>query len=582
MSLSIAGSIIAASLRTTEVASAVAASNIANASTEGYTRKTAALQATDSGVGYATIDVGGISSTVDRLLLKTVVGAQADLGYSETLSGYLDQYQSALGTTDSETSVAALVDAAESAFATVATTPESESAKAAAVSALEEATAALREQSSQIQDLRAQADDAIATEVGTINTALETIDDLNTRIVSGKALGQDTADLEDQRNQALMELSKSIGITYQEDGNGMVRVSTQSGIALVDSTVHTLSYESAASVSSDTVYSATGTSGFQGIMVSGRDVTSSLNSGTLGALIDLRDTVLPEQQANLDALATSLKETLNATANTGTAVPPPNSLTGTQSVSGSDALSGSGTLRIALTNADGTAAEVLDLDLSSYATVQDVIDAIDAMAGVSASLSTDGKLTIAADDADQGVALAGDGDAVGTAGEGFSAAFGFNDLLVGDGAEDLMVNPVLSADTARLPTAALSMASGLAAGDTAVASGDATVAAALGRAFADPVSFGAAGSLSARTATFADYAGAIVQNAATAAERASTDYESQQTYVEGLETTLASQSGVNVNEETAAVAALQSAYEAAAAVMGVLQEMFDTAIGMVD
>jgi flagellar hook-associated protein 1 FlgK len=38
---------------------------------------------------------------------------------------------------------------------------------------------------------------------------------------------------------------------------------------------------------------------------------------------------------------------------------------------------------------------------------------------------------------------------------------------------------------------------------------------------------------------------------------------------------------VNVDEETAAISTLQSAYEAAAAVMKTLQEMFSTALDMV-
>jgi len=581
MSLSVATSIIAASLRTTEVASAVAAANVANAGTAGYTRKTVSRQATDTAVGYATIDIASITSTVNQFLLKTLVGAQSGLGYSKTMSGYLDQFQQSLGTTSAGSTLGTAIDSLADVLGTLATSPESASAKSAVLSRLTDMAGTLRETSSQVQALRGQADSAIATTVDGINTTLTTIGDLNDQIVRGKALGQNTANLEDQRNEAVKSLSGTIGVRYQVDSNGMMRVSTDSGIALVDSAVHTLSYKPAASVSADTVYSATGPSGFQGIMVGGRDITTSVgSSGKLGALIDLRDTVLPQRQDTLDNLATTLKDTLNDISNAGTSAPPPNSLTGSRTVSGTDALSGSGTLRIAVTGADGKAVEVLDLDLGAYATVQDAVDAIDAMDNLSASISPEGKLVIRADNAANGVALGGD-TAVGAAGKGFSAAFGLNDLFTGTGAADLQVNAALAKDSSRLPTSALSTDAALAPGDVAVSAGNGKTAQALSDAFTKAAPFGSAGDLPARNATFAAYAGNIVQAAAGAADKASTTYDSQKTYADSLDSTLSSQSGVNVNEEAAAASQLQSAYQAAAAVMKALEEMFQSAVSMV-
>ncbi len=577
MSLSVATSIISASLRTTEVASAVAASNVANADTAGYTRKTAAQAATDTAVGFATVDIPGISSTVDQFLLKTLIGAQAGVGSSKALDSYLDQAQQVMGTTNSDNALGNLIDGLDSVLGTLSTSPESESAKSAVLSNLNDVATALRGASSQIQDLRGQADKAIATTVGTINTALTSIGDLNDQIVKGKALGQNTGDLEDQRNEALKTLSQNIGVRYQVDGNGMMRVSTDSGAALVDSTVHTLSYSPAASVGTGTVYSAGGGSGFQGIMVNGRDITTSVGSGTLGALVSLRDTLLPQRQATLDQLAGTLKDTLNGISNAGTASPPPNTLTGNTTVSGSDTLNGSGTLRVAVTDADGKAVEVQEFDLSSYATVQDAVGAIDGMANLSASISTDGKLVIKADSASYGVALGSTGT---SGGKGFSAAFGLNDLLTGTSAADLKLDASLAADSSRLPTSALSTAATLAAEDSAVSSGDGSTARALSDAFSQPVSFAAAGDLTARKATFASYAGSVIQAAATASDKAASNHTSQQSYADGLDSALSSQSGVNVNEETAAVSSLQSAYQASAAVMKVLEEMFQSALGM--
>ncbi|WP_434621869.1 flagellar hook-associated protein FlgK [Azospirillum sp. B2RO_4] len=579
MSLRVAGSIATSALRTSEVGIAVASSNVANADTDGYTRKTASNVTRSTGTNISSVDVSAVNSNVDRYLLKTLVAAQSDLGYTDTRNSYLDRMQSAFGSVSDDdsggTDIGSMIDALADTLGTLATSPESESAKAATVQDLSDLAESLRSTSSSIQSLRAQADDEIASTVDSINETLNSIDSLNDQIVKGKALGQNVTDLEDQRNTALKSLATNIDVTYQVDDSGLMRISTASGKSLLDSKVHELSYTPAASVSAGTAYSASGSSGFNGIMLNGTDVTGSSLGGTLGALVQLRDTDLPAQQAALDELATTLMDSLNAIQNQGTSYPAPQSLTGTETVSAGDALKvTSGTLRVAVTDGSGTAAEVLDIDLSTLSTLQDVVDAINTMGTASASISADGKLVIAATDASNGIAVGGDDGA-------FSTAYGMNDLLTGTGASDIKVATRIAGDSSLLATGALSSNSGLTAGDTVLTSGEGSVAQALSAAFSTSHDFDAAGGLSARSTTFAGYAGAIIQGAATLADTASAAYDSQNTYTSSLESTFSSQSGVNVDEETAAISTLQSAYEAAAAVMKTLQEMFSTALDMV-
>ncbi|PWC59302.1 flagellar biosynthesis protein FlgK [Azospirillum sp. TSH7] len=579
MSLRVAGSIATSALRTSEVGIAVASSNVANADTDGYTRKTASNVTRSTGTNISSVDVTAVSSNVDRYLLKTLVAAQSDLGYADTRNSYLDQMQSTFGSVSDDdsggTDIGSMIDALADTLGTLATSPESESAKAATVQDLSDLAESLRSTSSSIQSLRAQADDGIASTVDSINETLNSIDSLNDQIVKGKALGQNVTDLEDQRNTALKSLATNIDLTYQVDDSGLMRISTASGKSLLDSKVHELSYTPAASVSARTVYSASGSSGFAGIMLNGTDVTGSSLGGTLGALVQLRDTDLPAQQASLDELATTLMDTLNAIQNQGTSYPAPQSLTGTETVSASDALKVTGgTLRVAVTDSSGTAAEVLDIDLATMSTLQDVVDAINTMSNASASISADGKLVISATDSSNGIALGGDNGA-------FSDTYGMNDLLTGTGASDIKVTTRIASDSSLLATGALSSTSGLTAGDTVLTSGGGSVAQALSAAFSTSYDLDAAGGLSARSTTFAGYAGAVIQGAATLADTASAAYDSQNSYTSSLESTFSSRSGVNVDEETAAISTLQSAYEAAAAVMKTLQEMFSTALDMV-
>lgn len=575
MSLRVAGTIAASSLRSSEVSMAVATANIANSDTDGYTRKTANQTSRNIAMTYATgVDIASVSSVVDQYLLKTLVGATSDVGYTGTMAASLDLLQQRLGSTDgsSGTGIADAIDDLADSLATLTTSPESDSAKAAVVDDVNAMAESLRDLSSTVQELRAQADEDIAGTVDRINETLTTLKSLNDRIVKAKGLGQSTGDLEDQRTTALQTLAGDIDIRYQTDSNGSLRISTSSGTALLDSAVHALSYTPASSVNADTTFSA--------ISIGGKDVTGALTSGTLAALVDLRDEALPNQQARLDELAATLKDALNTAANAGSTVPAPPSLTSSATVSAGDSLPGTGTLRLAVTNSDGTAADVVDIDLSTLSTVQDLMDAINATGTATAGIGSDGKLTIAATDSTTGIALGGD-TAVGSDSKGLSAYFGFNDILSGSGASGLRVSPALLNDSSRLPTAVLSTASGLAAGDTALTSGDATTASALSAVLTGTLSFDAAGEMSARQGTAAAYAAGIIQGIATAASAADTASANATAYSDSLTTTLTSQSGVNVDEETAAISSLQSAYESAAAVMEVLQEMFETALSMI-
>ncbi|MBV5336126.1 flagellar hook-associated protein FlgK, partial [bacterium] len=389
-------------------------SNVANADTAGYTRKTANQTTSDTAVGYASVGVSSIGGSVNQYLLKSVIGQQSEVGKSTVVDSLLGQLQSGLGSTDSTSGVSSAFSDAADALATFATSPESQSARVAVVSSLETLTESLRETSAAVQDLRAQADGDVATTVDEINETLNTLDDLNDRIVKGNALGRNVSDLEDQRNETLKTLSGNIDIRYQVDDGGMLRVSTTSGTALLDSSVHELSYDPAATVASTTTFGA--------ISVGGEDITDNVKSGKLAGLIELRDETLPAYQDELDELAATFKETLNDIHNAGTAVPAPQTLTGTATVAATDTFSGSGTLRVAITDAGGAVVEVAELDLSTYATVQDAADALNGMTNLSASVDADGKLTLDTGNSSYGVALSG--GSVGASSKGFSAYFG--------------------------------------------------------------------------------------------------------------------------------------------------------------
>lgn len=581
MSLEIAQSIAFSGLAATQVRLSVASSNISNADTTGYTEKTATQQASVTGGVGTGVTVTGISSAVDKLLLKSLIGATSDLGSADTANSYLTQLQKLYGSTTSSTSsggttLADAIATLETALTSLAATPSSTSLQSNVVSALDNIATQLRDTSGSIQKLRGNADKDIASQVGSVNTDLRQIADLNAAIKQQAASGQSTADLEDQRNTALQDIASKMNINYYTASNGDLQVYTTSGQVLVDgNNAHKISYAAAANVTAATTYSAgSSSSGFSAITVNGVDVTGQITSGSIGALITLRDTTLPAAQTQLDQLATQLEAAVNAVSNQGTSVPPPTALTGTASVGSSAALSASGTVRIAVADQKGNLVSYQDLDLSGYATAGDLVTALNGISGVSAAIDAAGHLSIKATASGTGISINQMSSAVGSGGEGFSDYFGLNDLLTGSGAGSLAVRSDILSGSASLPTAMLDASTSLTAGSQVLSAGSATLTNALHGALTGSTDFAAAGGLGATTGSFTDYASSIVANVATKASAASSAYDIKQTTQSTYANSLSSETGVNLDEESARLSALQNKYSAATQLITTINAMY--------
>jgi flagellar hook-associated protein 1 FlgK len=423
---------------------AVTSTNITNADTVGYTTKTAYQGTTVVGGVGTGVAIVGVGNTIDKALMSEVMNATSAANYDAVIYSYLNSVLDSLGNTsegsDMEEAMTELMDALSEAI----TAGGDATSMDDVINALEDWTNSLDDASAAVQAAREDADQAIAETVTAINDILEELDDLNEQIVKNLAMGTSTADLEDAQRVLLEELSSYVDITYFTTSTGETHVYTSSGTALLTSTAKELSYTPYGSMGADSTYDGSGT-GIQGITIDGVDVTSQMKGGTLGGLIDVRDEELPAIQEALDELAITVADALNEVANGYSASPAPNSLTSDGAVTATDTFTGSGTITVLTVDEDGvvTGSTDIDLDALSGGTYQDVIDALDGVAGVSASLDADGNLVISADNADEGVILTGDGTA-GADGDGFSHHFGFNNVLSGTGADDMAVTATLS------------------------------------------------------------------------------------------------------------------------------------------
>lgn len=589
-------------LQTTQAALSVTSNNIANANTAGYSRKTVNLQNVLINGQGAGVKIGNISREVNDYLVRDMRAQTTANGEASTRAKFFATMQNMFGTPDSASSMTAGMTTLGNKMSALAVDPSSTNSQLDLVSAAQALTRQLNDMAGQVQDQRYEADQSIASSVTQVNQLLGNIAELNIQIARNTALNQPAGDLQDQRDIAIASLAEKMDISYFTRATGETVIFTASGRNLVDREASTISYTPASAMSGAVSYP---NNGIGGIELDGVDITSEIKSGQVKALIDMRDTELPNFGAELDRLATVLKDQINAVHNDGVAMPPPSSLTGerTSATPAVDHISFTGTVRIAVLNADGTAAGApMDLDFANLATVvggtptlmqiRDAINgayaastpAIPGLTGATASLTSQGQLVITANTAGQGIGINEGTSQEAVTGFGFSHYFGLNNLFVGGTVGGLASNIEVRSDiltnSQKVSRGQLSEGA-LTTGSIAITAGDSSVAQRMAAVFTANQSFAAAGGLPTTSTTLSGYGANILSNNATRSANADDAAAYRENLLGDVTSKAQAQSGVSTDEEMANLIMYQNAYGASARVITTLNEMLKTLTDMV-
>lgn len=572
MSIRAAQSAALSSLQASQSGIAVASNNIANASVEGYTAKSQSL-ATNTLAGATTgVTVTATGSTVDSYLLKSISQSATESGYADVFTNPLTTVSSAFGTVGEDNSLSTMITDLETSLATLATNAGSTSQKSLVLGDASEIADNLNSLSQTVQDERGNADQKIDETVEQVNNLLYQIQSYNEQLTGLASNTVAASELTDARNQAINDLSALVNVTYFTDSTNQTQVYL-GGTQLVGSQVNELSYTPSGAVGADTT--------FGDITVNGKAVTGSITGGTLGGLIELRDETLPDIQDQLDNLAVTLMDSVNAITNQGTAYPGVSDLTSSHDVAATDALSGTGTVRLIATDDSGNAVEIVDIDLSTVSTVQDLADAINASGNLTATFNSDGTLSIGTNSDDVNLAIANMDAMIGADDQGFSDYFGLNDMFTGTSAADISLNSAWADNPSLLPSGSASSDAALAVGDNVIAVGTADIATSLSDLFDDNLSFDAAGGMGATSSSLSNYAAEILSDVARQASDAQTNSDVASTAYDDLVESFSNQYGVNLDEEALTLSNLESAYSAAASVIDITKSMMDTLLEMV-
>lgn len=285
-------------------AMAQSADNVANAGTEGFTRKVVEGRAAVAGGQAFGVRSDDAARDVDQALLAEIASRRAAAAGAATRERALEGVEAAHGTVADGDGIGDLVAKLSDAFVALRDDPGDSGRQRAAAGAAGLLATRVGEVAEAIGTARQQAQDGMATEIGTLNEGLRRIAALTTLIRAEKVRGGEAAALEDQRDAAIGGLSESLEMRAIRAADGGLTLVARGGLVLpLDERRDAFGF-AAATTGPEAWHGAGGV--LPGVTMGGVDVTDRLSGGRLAEQAALRDRTLPRFQAELDVAAANV------------------------------------------------------------------------------------------------------------------------------------------------------------------------------------------------------------------------------------------------------------------------------------
>ncbi|MFI5895247.1 flagellar hook-associated protein FlgK [Actinoplanes sp. NPDC051513] len=291
----------------------VTGQNIANANTDGYTRQRVRMQAQTGSLNpgvYATTEQVGTGVTVaavergrNTYLEERGRTEHANSAYLAGQKATYDGIESVLAE-PSDTALQARLHDMWDAWNDVANNWQDPSTRTALIERSKTVTITLNDTHASLSNQFASQNGEMGAYVDQVNTMAASIADMNHEIVIAQQAGLPANELQDQRDRNILQLSELVGASAQATPNGAVNV-------YVGSTALVEGFQSRA-------LKLTGPTTLDGIDVNNQVALqwtdtkdNATPGGTMGAMLDTMNTIIPGILTDLDAVAKSIHDTVN-------------------------------------------------------------------------------------------------------------------------------------------------------------------------------------------------------------------------------------------------------------------------------
>jgi flagellar hook-associated protein 1 len=275
--------------------------------------------------------VTGVTRELDTFIqqqLRTEIGGG---GFADQTSNILGQLQSLYGTPGGTGTLETAFNNFTTALQALSTSSTGLSSQTTALGNAQALAQQLNATSQGIQSLRSNVEQDIGTSVTQANTDLQQIASINTKLQGLNPTDPAATALQDQRDNAINDLSKLVDVKTTTDNSGQVSIFTTTGVQLVGAgLVSKLSFTSAGALTPTSLYNSNPTkSGVGSLTITLPNGASfdavankAFSSGKIAADLQLRDQTLVQAQTQIDQFAATLSSSLSDLTTPGTAVTP--------------------------------------------------------------------------------------------------------------------------------------------------------------------------------------------------------------------------------------------------------------------
>ncbi|MFN0017554.1 MAG: flagellar hook-associated protein FlgK [Pirellulaceae bacterium] len=548
-------------LNAAQIGLQVTGNNIANANTPGYIREQVLLVPSPT-LRYGNLLMGtgvkvlSIVQQVDKFLEEQSRSANSDVASGEvqdTTYAQLEGLVGELSSNDLSTSMSRFFNSIQD----ILNQPGSLGVRRIAVLQGQQLAADIRRLNDKAEQIFQGLNQQVADQADDINKLVKEIAELNVQIAQAEGGGTSLSDavgLRDRRGNALRALSSIIDIRTSEQPDGSVSVYSQ-GDYLVFEGIHR---------DVKTVEEQNNGQMALQIHMAETDAPVGTSGGKLAGLIQSRDVIVSNFIRQLDTVAGSLIQGFNQIYSSGQGNVGYSAITGNvaavdydvpldQAGLGVPPVNGSFSLVVknSLTGETNTTTISVDLNgLDEDTSLADLQAQLDAIDGITTSITADGKLKISADDPNLTFSFAADTS-------GVLGALGLNSFFSGSDARSIDIDATLQADPGRF------------AASLGGVGEDSQNAVRLADFLNTPLS-------SQNGRTLAQLYDKLISDTAqgSAASKSATEgFRSFQSMLEGQQLAV---SGVNMDEEAVKMISYQRAFQASAKVIATINELFDT------
>jgi flagellar hook-associated protein 1 FlgK len=559
---------IAAQAMTAEqVGVEVTSHNIANVNTPGYSRQVvhyvaAYPELSPWGPMGRGVRVFNVERNFDRFIQARLDEETATMAEYQAKSAQIEQVAAFFNETQDDGLNAHLAEF-WAAWNDLADNPQGAAERLALIRKAENLSDAFNSRADQLAQQRQSITQEIAPILEEVNTRAARIAQLTGEIQESEDGTQVNNDLRDKRQQEISEIEKLVGVSYYTTGDGTVNVIFPNGLPLVTGvTSFTLDFTISPTDTVDVTWNGPG-----GLV---EHISSSLDGGKLTGLIEVRDTIIPQFQADFDNLAKEFIAAVNSQHSQGVGLDLFTSVTGTYAVNDpTDPLNATdlpfgaeitaGTFQI-FVDRNGAPQSNATITVDPTDTLNDLVNAINLSAvgaDVTASV-VNNQLRIVANAGTDSFGFAADTSNV-------LMALGINTFFTGDSAYTLGINDTVADSPNMITAGQIDVATG------AHPVGDNQNALALSDLEDSTVI-----TVGTDTLKVADAFRRLISDIGLEAEQAATQARFNQDQVDQFQAMRDGVSGVSLDEELTNLIKYQRAYQAAARLVGVADEMYQT------